>query len=95
LNLNQKTNKIVKDRKNTEQNNMNAKPENDLLVKFCRSENEKLDFNMLTIEELLTIYKNYEDIREEIRMHLHVRLMYKPYKMYDNVMSSLNNMNKC
>ena len=43
-----------------------------------------------TVDELLIVYANNKHEREEIRMHIHVHLMYKPHKMYCDAMKAMD-----
>jgi len=43
-----------------------------------------------TVDELLIVYANNKHEREEIRMHLHLRLMYKPHEMYGDAMRAMD-----
>ena len=43
---------------------------------------ESIEMASLSIKQLLAIYEKYENNREIIRLHLHVRLCTKPCKVY-------------
>jgi hypothetical protein len=70
---------------------LNAK----MTIEEQRKQVTTIELGTMSIDELLTIYQNYENAREKIRSHLHMRLMNKPHKMYLDTMRLMDNMDKC
>ena len=66
---------------------LNAK----MTIEEQRKQVTTIELGTMSIDELLTIYQNYENAREKIRSHLHMRLMNKPH----NIMRLMDNMDKC